>query len=406
MESLREELSQRTKRNISDKKLLGCMNGLKNIKDVLEERLKFNYSLMIPNAWIHHNKNTPRESLIDEYLREIEASRFANRALGLKSKNTIRLATYNIHYWTDSFQTPNVNDLLTMIGALDIDILALQEALMPYNSATQNSRLNFMGYMDPIQHIPETSIDEISKTGISKSIHTTDGWNHENIIDDIGKAGFEYIAASAASTTHSLKGTFFGNAIVSTKNAPMTPGALGFTLPPYGQGRSATVTFHPEVYIADAKKKGIFVVSVHLDVFDDSGAARLLQIRHLISQLNILENENENIGVPFVLMGDMNSLKKEDYTEWELSWLKNNNKGIPLEFDTIKEIEKAGFTDVFDVQNRCGLKSSTWSARRIDYIFTKGIPPSSIFSTYAYYSHASDHIPLIVDFVTGPQTKG
>jgi len=401
MERFRDELEKRVKHNISYDTFVKCMKGTdispEIIKEIIEERLKFNYSIMIPLAWNLKLKDTPRDVLLNEYIKDMDLSSFSNSwILEPKKEGSVRLATYNIHYWTDVFQSPNVQNILNVIKNIDADILALQEALMPYGTENKSSELSLLGHKDKIQYIPDTFVEDIPYTDRARSIYTTDRWHHKNIIDDIHTmGGFYHIASSVASTTHARDGTLFGNVLLSIKNLPMKS-AIGLTLTPYIQGRSATIVFYPKIKVVNSDQNGLIVVSVHLDVFDGTGKTRLSQIRELISYLETDISENIR-NVPIIIMGDMNSVKKEDYVQHEIDWLINNNQGFALEFDTIAFMEKSGFKDVFDVQNRCAIKSSTWSARRIDYIFTKGIPDTSILSTYVYYSDASDHIPLVVD---------
>jgi endonuclease/exonuclease/phosphatase family metal-dependent hydrolase len=418
MENIRLVLSKRLGRNISLNDIKKCIlsSGI-DLKD-LEDRLKYNYSMMIPSAWLLKLKNTSRDILLREYVKDTKitdapASRGVNfpvvAAHGLtysKPKHTIRLATYNVHYWSDPYQNHNIDNILSTIHELGADILAIQEALMPYNSATDSNKLSLMGYEDEIQSIPETHSVAIK----IRSIHSTDpsldspttGWNRENLIDDFKNIGFHRVASSAASTTHAGPNTFFGNAVLSSGHREFDmEKSMGLTLPAYGQGRSATIVFFSEIKIEGTKHKGILVVSVHLDVFDESGGARKMQLAALINSLNNIENSDLDRppggGIPIIVMGDFNALKKEDYIESEIQWLRDNNQRSPLEFETIKQMEVAGFKDVFHTQNPCALKSTTWAARRVDYIFTRGVPDDSIFATYVHYSDASDHIPIMVD---------
>lgn len=394
MESLAIELSRRTKKYVSVDLIEKCIRD----KEYIEKRLESNYSLMLPISWSLKEKDMSAEDLINAYIKDIHLSKFANAALKDKSANCIRFATYNIHYWTNSYQTSNVKYILYVLKKLGADIVALQEALMPYNTATNDTRLSLLGSLDQHQPIPETNIDDIPLK--NRSVHSSDNWEYENILTDISDIGFKYIASSAASTAHASSRTFFGNAIISNRQIKT---AAGLTLPPYGQGRSATICLFPDVKIKNARTKGIIAVSVHLDAFDYSGMARRIQLKHLISYLNPKQLKSLSPGfkitndTPIIIMGDFNSLKREDYIESEWDWLNDNNQGFNLDDETIKLIEDAGYEDVFHVQNPCCLKSSTWSSRRIDYIFIKGIPKESILHTYAYYSDDSDHIPLIVD---------
>jgi endonuclease/exonuclease/phosphatase family metal-dependent hydrolase len=126
-----------------------------------------------------------------------------------------------------------------------------------------------------------------------------------------------------------------------------------------------------------------------LDVFDDSGETRLKEIDEVIAYL-----DQNATGVPTIVMGDFNSLKKDDYLDKEIEWLSLNNQNYPLDFQVVDRMESAGFHEVF---GKGMFKYSVWSARRIDFIFIRNIDLSRIVSTGVMYTPASDHLPIFVD---------
>ena len=44
----------------------------------------------------------------------------------------LRLVTYNIHGWRDTFHNDNLDRLIALLSRLDADVIALQEVLHPY----------------------------------------------------------------------------------------------------------------------------------------------------------------------------------------------------------------------------------------------------------------------------------
>lgn len=130
------------------------------------------------------------------------------------------------------------------------------------------------------------------------------------------------------------------------------------------------------------------VCNLHLDAHDSTGIKRKKEMREIIKYLDS--------EYPTIVMGDFNALKVDDYTEEERQWLMRHNQGYPLDFQTIDVIEEAGFRDTFGSKS---FKYSTWSARRVDFIFTRGIKKENIVNTGAFYTTASDHVPIFVDLL-------
>lgn len=129
------------------------------------------------------------------------------------------------------------------------------------------------------------------------------------------------------------------------------------------------------------------VCNLHLDAYDHTGLKRQKQIRKVIKNLSP--------EYPTIVIGDFNALKIDDYDEDEKRWLMRHNQGYALDFQTIDILEEAGFRDTFEPRS---FKYSTWSARRVDFIFTRGITPEKLVNTGVLYTPVSDHIPIFVDF--------
>lgn len=387
IEIIAKQVSKRIQKFITANDIKKCVS--KEDVHIIEDFLNNNYCLVKPSCWRVRSKNMSRTDLLLFYDSDMKKLEDLNYPIfELKEKFTLRFATYNVHFWADIYAKQNLSGILKTIKQLNADVVCVQEAILPFYEQDKNyKKLSLLGYEDKIQYISNTSIDKIY--GNDRNINTTDRWKKEDFIGEIKNAGFDYIASSAASTTHSGYRSFFGNAIFSTKDMPIAS-AFGVTLKAFGQGRSATIAEYKNFYIKGVSYKGLIAMSLHLDVFDDTGNAREEQINQLLEYIE----QNYTFETPIVILGDLNSLHRTDYTDLEIEWLRNNNLNFPLDFQVLRNLKKAGFKDVFEDK---GLKSSTWSARRVDYILTRSIPEASISKTYAFYSDQSDHIPLLVD---------
>lgn len=125
----------------------------------------------------------------------------------------------------------------------------------------------------------------------------------------------------------------------------------------------------------------INIILTHLDAFDNiisniningrnfnvKGATRLKQIIEISKYIG-----NEN----FILMGDFNS---EKYS------------------DVINLIESS-FINSFDLLNKQLPNMTSWTSKVIDFIFIDHRFPYTPIHTGVYYSSASDHLPVYIDF--------
>lgn len=366
---------------------------IKNVND--EEAIRYmirkhNYCLVHPSSW--SLKTIDGSILLQSYIEDNIYFEPLNSLIKPPAKNVIRLMTYNVHYWTDVYDKRSFQEFYKILADTSPDIIAIQEALMPITRDMKADMLTMEGYLNDIQKIDDINIKDF---GANRSIiHSTDGWKYTGFMKKMLEMGYSKIMTSVASVTHAGDDTIFGNSIISgSRNIDyqyVIP--AGISLKSYGyQGRSATIAMYENVKIKGAKSKGLILITTHLDVFDYSGEVRRKQLNQILDILKSMPANSEEEKVPIVIIGDFNALKYEDYNNATLSWLKKNRG---TDFETVKLLEDYGFQDVFIEGS---LKYTSWAARRIDYVYVKNIPLSSIKNTYTYYSNASDHIPLIVD---------
>jgi len=426
--SMELDVSERMGKKISDYHFTRCIKTIMSkfsisfdeTFDIITSFLQSNYSLRVPSIWkVHPIKGQGIDTTLDIFDGMFERDMMnwkkfnIDKPLGKLPTFILRLCTYNVHFWISSVGEEsgrsNFDAIMKDINNISPSILALQEAVLPGRS-TLMSALYYDGHQEKNQVILNTNIKSDSAQSYRlRSIDTADKIRLPRPISRFVDIGYGYMAEGMSSTTHtatrsgsdSIFRSFFGNVIFS-KPQMNVDGVQAYSLNSEVQGRSLVITYYPGILVEGAKWYGLIVATTHLDVFDDTSAVRKRQaaeVVNLVSSFRPIEyvmTEDASQSIPTILMGDFNCLKREDYTETEIEWLKVNNQDQELDFDTIKIFEDAGFVDVFNK-----LKYSVRTARRVDYMMIRNIPLSAIASTNVHYTAASDHIPLVLDLRTG-----
>src|SRR5438128_815579 len=74
-----------------------------------------------------------------------------------KKANTLRIATFNIHYWTDLYDKSSVDKLINDITLINADLICLQEVSFdqtkynPYNYEQLMKTFKRLGYQDSVE---------------------------------------------------------------------------------------------------------------------------------------------------------------------------------------------------------------------------------------------------------------
>lgn len=133
----------------------------------------------------------------------------------------------------------------------------------------------------------------------------------------------------------------------------------------------------------------INIMLTHLDVWDETEETRLNQIKIIFSKINS----------SYILMGDLNSLRKNDYTETEWKNIKANDelRHVKSQHKVTKFIESNGFTDCFVQLGKPCPKVSVWSMRRVDYIYVGNDFQGIATNCGIYPTIMSDHYPMYID---------
>lgn len=141
----------------------------------------------------------------------------------------------------------------------------------------------------------------------------------------------------------------------------------------------------------------INILLTHLDVWDETEETRLNQTKIIFRE----------IDSSYILMGDLNSLRKADYDkeEWKTMTEESIFRQIEIQHKVTKFIENNKFIDCFIKINKICPKVSVWSMRRVDYIYIGNNFPHNLLNCDIFPTIASDHYPIFIDIDFKKQTK-
>ena len=261
--------------------------------------------------------------------------------------NEIRIATYNVHYWSrpeSHNPMPAGEDtakILLTIKNIEADIIVLQEVSFVY--------------------------PEVKKM-------------FESYISDIG---FKYTTFCKA---HDVFGAFFGNYIIS--KFPIINTKI-IKLEKNTEGRCAI-----QANIKLANNKELTIVGTHLDVYDETEQVRVRQIKDILKHIEI---NNKNV----ILTGDFNSMRRKDYSdvEWNTIVQQEKVRGFNAVSLVTDLLETQGWQTSFTKINATPPKSTVWPSRTVDHIYVNSDFSFPILGSYVYHNSSSDHIPVIIDIL-------
>lgn len=145
-------------------------------------------------------------------------------------------------------------------------------------------------------------------------------------------------------------------------------------------------------YAIFAKINDVVVIVTHLDVYDESENTRLFQIDQIIKKL-----DNLYPNCPTIIMGDLNSLRFDDYTCEEWLHIVNHDllRNVVATTKVTNYLESNNFIEGSVLFNT-KINMSVWSMRRVDYIYTRNLP-HCITNYSTYPTNVSDHYPVYMD---------
>lgn len=289
-------------------------------------------------------------------------------------QNEFRIATYNIHYFTDLYETISTyKNILKDIKKIDATVLGLQElivgGIVKINDWSNNGKgleVNITNFFEQMQKLKYKKIiicntvpswfNSIYGNGLLVKNHIC----QDNICSKIDEN------------------------IYTFKKSDKTCIVSGET-----EGSAETRCF---IKINVVYNKYTFYIYItHLDVASES--ERLKQIKQIIQNASIHNKRND---VVFIL-GDFNTFDKNEMNNREknkdevaTNWKNNNfmkNNGKVVDF-----IKKSNY---FDCHSKNSAKMTTWNNTRIDFIFCNKKINGDFRAEY-YYTNSSDHIPVIL----------
>jgi len=303
--------------------------------------------------------------LKDAYLKYVETHMGDNRLIEPKVEDEqFRLATYNVHYFTDVWERAATYDqILNDIEAINADIIILEEVIIGGNVKINDTL-----------HVDVSKIyDDLSKIGYPKTVicNSVPSWYNAmygNLLavnnSLIKKCGEDLICKKYDETIY----TFPKSTEVTTVSGTV-------------QGTTETRCY---VYMkVPYRSSKLHIYGTHSDVASED--TRLKQIAYIVDQIK--RNHTEKNDISFIL-GDLNTIDRNQYaTNPEILnnlFLKNSGK-------ITKFLKEQGFFDLFEPNPP---EMSTWNNTRVDFIFCN--KHLTNYTKNVYYTKASDHLPIFI----------
>ena len=289
------------------------------------------------------------DELRNNYLNHIKSNQ---NSLKKKKKDNLRVATYNIHYWTDVWENNSLHKIMDDIEYINADILFLQEVIFGVKYKVNNKTINTESVIDKLDNLGYYTI-------FCNTLPTWFGGIYGNMMC-IKKKYRNHIDDTNYTFSKSEKSCIVSGNIEGTKET--------------------------RCYIK-LEFLNYLIIGFHLDVCSE--VERKKQINHIIKLIN--ESKNKKI----ILLGDFNTT---DIDQYEDETLKNNilkfvfnDNRYQMNNNVIKSLYKQKFKSATEKLN---INLTVWSGIQSDYIFTRGI--KRIYPQILYTNN-SDHLPLIID---------
>lgn len=264
-------------------------------------------------------------------------------------KYNFRIATYNVHYWTDVFEKNTMKHILNDIKYIDADILFIQEAVFGVKYKVQNNLIS-----------------------------------SESIISKLEELGYFTIICNVLPTWF---GGFYGNIFCVKKKYMKYVIDKNYTFPKSKKNciisGNKESTKETRCYI-QLELFDYVIIGIHLDVCSE--IERISQIRFILKSIDNLKNKK------IIILGDFNTTDINQYSDINirndiLKFVFNNN--TDTNNNVINLLSKKGFKGITK-----NIKMTTWSNIQTDYIFYKNIP---IVYQQILYTINSDHLPICMD---------
>jgi len=280
-----------------------------------------------------------------------------------QNQSTVRIATYNIHFWCHPFVHPgdhakpelrytaqdidaNFAHTMQAIKALNADVLCLQEVLL---------------------------------------------FDSEKIKTIFQQLGYQYQAYFHEDQWASS----FGSMIVSKYPFVKVPFSKAFDSDKEQKVHRGFI----KVRVQLPNNKQITVYTSHFDWSDETEGLRRAEVAEIL--YDIAQDEPGN----YLVTGDFNAVRAQDYQyhvndvlAWD--WMNKENQkrtGLPSQTHALEQFAQRGFSDCFAAGKIKSPTFSVWNGTIVDFMFLNKGWDLSIDGCYIYYTSASDHLPVIMD---------
>lgn len=357
-------------------------------------------NLDIPDLENNFNSLTP-DQLKCSYLNFIYQNENRNNNIPVNNKgdNILRIATFNIHYFTDVWEANDTYaDVLLAIKNLNPDIIVLQEALIGGDNITINPGLK----LDLSDLYPQFEQLDYLKIVVCNSVPSWFPAVYGNILlvknEFLDKCVQDWTEDSAKKefqiNRDKIVCEMMDENVFTFSKAEESTIVAG--------GQKGTMETRCYIYIKfPYKNRNIHIYGTHLDVATE--ANRLTQINRIIKDIEIkMKNDPTTENDIFIVTGDFNSHDPKQYVGTQLGEQLSQNRFLKDNGKVVQALKKAGFTDAHQ-NNPAPL--TTWSNVRVDFIFIKDNlalledknPLDIVKNADVYFTDSSDHIPVFID---------
>ena len=313
-----------------------------------------------------YNDNIITKNMIDNYHINIQNYTKFNDLVNYDNKS-IRIMTYNVHYWTNANEETNIKNIINDIKKLNPDIVCLQEVTIGKNKHNQEDVGELLN--------PEYRILSFC--------NTVPSWN------DVPYGNMILIKRKYENELKELIKKVY-------TNYPINFCDLTKEKCYYGQKNTTYDKKHNDYsetrcYIK-VKLPEFNIICTHLEVNDNSSEIRIKQLTQIHEDIKKESN-------PTIILGDFNFVNYDDYN-YNINYktLLQKLEHPKITDNEYKYIKQLGWSDSFEKINSIPPNMTSWAGTRIDYIFF--YDPNNkliINNTGVYFSNNSDHLPVIVD---------
>lgn len=327
------------------------------------------------------------------YLEWVLHKRAQSFGVSAKPRGSLRIATYNVHYFTDVFEQINTyKGILRDIKTIEADFIGLTEVLVGGKDVTIHPGLTL--------HLDNLYAD-LRMCGYPKKTmcNSVPSWYD-------GIYGNMLLVHNRVQCTDALC-TNLNESIFTFPKSKKTITVSG------GHAGTAETRCYIKVQHTHTGKRGerytLYIYTTHLDVASES--ERVRQIKHIIRDSRQHRGKHDVVFI----MGDFNTVSAKEMDEKERrrvsyaqEWRKNKYYGHPIQstlhkllsflfrrtYRVIQALEENAF---YDCHADCAADMTTWNQNRVDFIFCnrKVRQPETMVAEYAYTAN-SDHIPVVL----------